>query len=95
MGFIIIFLVVSGSLYYEYKHEIAEASGIFNIILIICYFYLIGIVALSPILVPFVFSYSYRAYAIKEKYPEKFEAFMKSPISKYLIIDEIVGFKRG
>ena len=94
LGFAIIALVVIGDLYWTYMQGGKEGSDLSNILLILCYFYIAGFVLLIPTILPFIFSYSYKAYAIKENNPQQFEKFMTTPLSRYLIIDEIVGFKR-
>ncbi len=95
LGFAIIALVIIGDLYWTYVEGGKEVSGLSNVILILCYFYIAGIVLLIPTILPFFFSYSYKAYAIKEKHPQQFEKFMTTPLSRYLIIDEIVDFERN
>ena len=94
LGFAIIALVIIGDLYWTYMQGGKEGSDLSNILLILCYFYIAGFVLLIPTILPFIFSYSYKAYAIKENNPQQFEKFMTTPLSRYLIIDEIVGFKR-
>ncbi|MGM4980924.1 hypothetical protein [Rhizobium sp. 11_C7_N12_5] len=94
-GFAIIALGIIGDLYWTHVEGGKEISGLSNVILILCYFYIAGIVLLTPAILPFFFSYSYKAYAIKEKHPQQFEKFMMTPLSRYLIIDEIVDFERN